>query len=294
MSGTGSTTGGSAATDTFFTNLSPGALGINPGFEAAVELAGEFGFGAVEPDLRYLGTLTEEQAGQLRARLADRDIRWGNTGIPVDLNADAATFATQLAELPAYAATLRRWSVDRAGTWIRPMSDHLTYRRNFTRHVERIALVDEILADAGVRFGLEYVGPKTFWSTERHPFVHTLAEVKELLAAVGSPNVGVILDTFHWYTSAETADDLRGLAAEQIVAVDVNDAPAGLERDEQQDLSRTLPGATGVIDLAGFVGALREIGYTGPVKVEPFNAELRALPVRDVVAKTAESLAAVL
>ena len=79
-----------------------------------------------------------------------------------------------------------------------------------------------------------------------------------------------------------------------MVAVDLNDAPTGLDRDEQQDLSRMLPGATGVIDLAGFLGGLREIGYTGPMKVEPFNAELRALPARDAVAKTAASLQSVL
>src|SRR5690606_11914355 len=101
-------------------------------------------------------------------------------------------------------------------------------------------------------------------------------------------------DSFHWYTSGETADDIRQLSASQVISVDLNDAPAGLERDEQQDLSRMLPGATGVIDLASFVGALRDIGYAGPVKVEPFNAELRELPVRDAVARTAEALRAVL
>ncbi len=288
MAGTGSTT------DAFFTNLSPGALGIDPGFETVVELAREFGFGAVEPDMRYLRTLSEADLADAASRLKEQGLRWGSAGVPVDLTGDAAKFATQLAGLAAHAETLATAGVDRAGTWIRPMSDSVTYRRMFARYVERVGLVDEILAAAGLRFGLEYVGPKTFWSTERYPFVHTLAELLELLAAVGSANAGIILDTYHWYTSGETADDLRRLSADQVVAVDLNDAPAGIERDQQQDLSRMLPGATGVIDLAGFVGALREIGYAGPIKVEPFNAELKALPVRDVVARTAESLNAVL
>ncbi|HEY6737883.1 MAG TPA: sugar phosphate isomerase/epimerase family protein, partial [Actinopolymorphaceae bacterium] len=178
-----------------------------------------------------------------------------------------------------------------AGTWIRPMSDRLTYRRNFARHVERVALIDEILTAAGVRFGLEYVGPKTFWSTEPYPFVHTLAELLELIAEVGGDNVGVVLDTFHWYTAGETVDDLLALSADRIVAVDVNDAPSGRDRDAQIDQERMLPGATGVIDASAFVGALRTVGYAGPVKVEPFNADLRALPPRDAVAATARSLA---
>lgn len=278
----------------FFTSLSPGALGFDPGFPTVVDLATKFEFEAVDPDLRHLRTLSEEELAKLSDQLEDRGLRWGVAGVPVDLTAEATTFARQLAELEAHAATLAAAGVVRAGTWIRPMSDTLTYRRNFARWVERVALVDEVLAAAGIRFGLEYVGPKTFWSTERYPFVHTLAELRELLAAVGSPNVGVILDSFHWYTAGETADDIRQLSGDQVVSVDLNDAPAGLERDEQQDLSRMLPGATGVIDLASFVGALRDIGYAGPVKVEPFNADLRKLPVQDAVARTAEALRAVL
>lgn len=283
-----------AKTDGFYTNLSCGALGVSAGFPAAVDLAVEFGFGAVDPDVGYLATQSPAQVEQLRAKLAEQGVRWGNAGVPVNINADAATFATQLAGLEEFAARLGALGVERAGTWIRPMSDSLTYRRNFARHVERIGLVDEILAAAGVRFGLEYVGPKTFWSTERYPFVHTLAETRELLAAIGSSNVGVILDTFHWFTSAESADDIRTLTADQIVAVDLNDAPTGRERDEQIDGQRMLPGASGVIDVAGFVGALRDIGYAGPIKVEPFNAELRSLPAHEAVARTAESLKAVL
>ncbi|HEY8456454.1 MAG TPA: sugar phosphate isomerase/epimerase family protein [Actinopolymorphaceae bacterium] len=280
--------------DKFFTSLSPGALGIDPGFDELVTLAQAYGFGAVEPDMRYLRAQSESDLPKVRERLAEKGLRFGAAGLPVDLGGPATTFADQLSRLEEHAAILAAAGVDRIGTWIRPMSDSVTYRRNFTRWVERIGLVDEVLRPAGIRFGLEYVGPKTMWSTERFPFVHTLAELRELLDAVGSDNVGVVLDSFHWYTAAETADDIRALRGDQVIAVDLNDAPSGLERDEQQDLSRTLPGATGVIDLAAFIGALRDIGYDGPIKVEPFNAELRSLPVRDVVAKTAESLAAVL
>ena len=286
--------GATVTTDAFFTSLNPGALGIDPGFETAVGLAREYGFGAVDPDMRYLRTLSAEQLAGVAGQLKEKGLRWGSGGVPVDLTGAAGTFASQLTGLEAHAATLAAAGVDRAGTWIRPMSASMTYRRNFIRFVERVALVDEVLSAAGIRFGLEYVGPKSLWSTERHPFIHTLAELRELFAAVGTPNVGVILDSYHWYTAGESVGDLLALTGDQVVAVDLNDAPTGLDRDEQQDLSRMLPGATGVIDLAGFLGGLREIGYAGPMKVEPFNAELRALPARDAVAKTAASLQSVL
>ena len=163
------------------------------------------------------------------------------------------------------------------------MDAELPYRRNWTRHVERMALVAEILDGSGIKLGLEYIGPKTFWSTERYPFIHSLREAQELFADIGTGNVGVVLDTYHWYTSGETTDDLRTLTADDIVAADVNDAPTGRAVDEQQDLDRRLPGTTGVIDLAGFVGVLHEIGYDGPVKVEPFMKSLAERPLDDVL-----------
>jgi len=45
--------------------------------------------------------------------------------------------------------------------------------------------------------------------------------------------------------------------------------------DEQLDNKRELPGQTGVIDLAAFMGALDDIGYDGPVSVEPFCERLQ-------------------
>ncbi|MGO1354531.1 MAG: TIM barrel protein, partial [Brachybacterium tyrofermentans] len=69
-----------------------------------------------------------------------------------------------------------------------------------------------------------------------------------------------------------------------IVSVDINDARADRERDQQQDLDRRLPYDTGVIDLAGFMGAVHAAGYTGPVKVEPFMKSLAEQPVDEVLA----------
>ena len=51
--------------------------------------------------------------------------------------------------------------------------------------------------------------------------------------------------------------------------------------DEQVDNVRALPGETGVIDIAGFLQALRTIGYDGPVVPEPFKKELNDLPSDD-------------
>jgi sugar phosphate isomerase/epimerase len=138
--------------------------------------------------------------------------------------------------------------------------------------------------------GLEYVAPKTLWSAQRYPFVHTMAEMKELIAEIGRPNVGFVLDSWHWYTAGEGRKELQTLRGNQVVSVDLNDAPQGVPVDQQVDSKRELPAATGVIDARGFLSALKEMGYDGPVRAEPFNEALRKMAPDDALKATKSSL----
>jgi sugar phosphate isomerase/epimerase len=117
-----------------------------------------------------------------------------------------------------------------------------------------------------------------------------MAEMKELIAEMNKPNVGFLLDIWHWYTAGDTVSSLLTLKNEDIVAVHMSDAPAGVPVDEQVDNRRELPLATGVIDTAGFLNALNQVGYDGPAAAEPFNAALRALPPEEALAKTAQAM----
>ncbi|MGP5007017.1 MULTISPECIES: sugar phosphate isomerase/epimerase family protein [Brachybacterium] len=268
-----------------FSNLSAGALGLPLDHTTSIDLAAKHGFGGVDPDLGYFRTLGGTSAvAEHAAALQEKGLEWGMAGLPVPLDAPAAEFREALVDLPESLELLRAAGVTRVGTWMRPMHDDLDYLRNWRLHVGRLALVAELLADAGLRIGLEYIGPKTFWSTERYPFIHSLREARELIADSGATNVGIILDSYHWHTAGESAEDLAGLTDADIVSVDINDARTDRERDEQQDLDRRLPYDTGVIDLAGFMGAVHAAGYTGPVKVEPFMKSLAEQPVDDVLA----------
>jgi sugar phosphate isomerase/epimerase len=176
------------------------------------------------------------------------------------------------------------------GTWLSPAHRTLTYLANFKQHAQRLREVAGILDGQGLRLGLEYVGPKTSWTSARHPFVHTMAEMKELIAAIDRANVGLVLDSWHWYTAGEGEAELLSLSNRDVVACDLNDAPAGIAVDQQKDAVRDLPCATGVIDLKTFLGALIKIGYDGPVRAEPFKAELRKMPREEAVRATAEAM----
>lgn len=274
----------------FTMDLVCGAIGVQANQREAIRLARQHGFESVAPSAGELAKLTDAQAEALTGELREARLSWGAAGLPVDFRKDEATFRAGASELPAVAKGLTRAGVTRVSTWLRPTDDSLTYLANFRQHQRRLGEVARILGDHQLRFGLEYVGPKTSWTAGRFPFVHTLTEARELLEAIGRPNVGLVLDSWHWYTAHETPEDLRRLANKDIVACDLNDAPAGVEIDAQVDGRRELPAATGVIDLKAFLGALVEIGYDGPVRAEPFHRELNALPNEEAVAATAAAL----
>jgi sugar phosphate isomerase/epimerase len=199
-------------------------------------------------------------------------------GLPVDFRGEDAAFRTGLASFPEYAKGLRRAGVTRVTTWIMPRSNTLTYLENFKMHAARLREIAKVLNDSGLRFGLEYVAPKTLWAAQRYPFSHTMAETRELIAETGQPNIGLVLDSWHWYHAGDTPGDIAALHAKDVVSVDLNDAPAGVPKDQMLDGKRELPASTGVIDVKSFLGALEKIRFDGPVRVEPFNDAVRQMP----------------
>jgi sugar phosphate isomerase/epimerase len=148
----------------------------------------------------------------------------------------------------------------------------------------------QILADHGQKLGLEYVAPRTLWRSQRHPFVHTMSEMKELMVAIGTNNLGLPLDSWHWFNAEETPKDVLTLRGSDVLTVDLNDAPAGLSLDQYQDDHRELPAATGVIPVKDFLGSLVQIGYDGPIQAEPFNAALRVMPLDQACASASAAM----
>jgi sugar phosphate isomerase/epimerase len=278
----------------FYSVLSLGRLGFHASFPESVELATRHGFEGVDPDISYLASLNDDAQhsllDNLKNDLQKRNLKFGAAGLPVEFRKDADSFNSDLKKLPAGAAVLERAGIWRVSTWVMPCSDDLTYLQNFRQHAERLRLCAQVLSDHGQKLGLEYVSPRTLWRSQKHPFIHTLSEMKELLSAIGTDNLGIQLDSWHWFNAQETQQDLLTLRAQDVITVDLNDAPAGLTLDQYRDNSRELPGATGVIPVKQFLDALLQIGYDGPIQAEPFNAPLRALPLEQACATTSDAM----
>jgi sugar phosphate isomerase/epimerase len=274
----------------FYAILSLGRLGFHATFPESVELATRHGFEGLDPDADYLASLNDEGLHRLLDDLQKRNLKFGAAGLPVEFRKDSETFNSDLKKLPATAGVLQRAGILRVNTWIMPCSDELTYPQNFRQHAERLRLCAQVLADHGQRLGLEYVSPRTLWRSQKHPFIHTLSEMKELLVAIGTDNLGIQLDSWHWFNAQETQQDLLTLRGQDVITVDLNDAPTGLTLDQYRDDHRELPAATGVIPVKQFLDALLRIGYDGPIQAEPFNAALRALPLDQACALASDAI----
>ena len=269
---------GPAPARTFTLNLMPGMIGVGAKTQADLNaIAARHGFESVEPRGAEIARMSADDLKRLADDLAAKKLVWGAAGLPNGARADSATFAADLKALPPLAAGLKRAGVTRISTWISPSSQSLTYVANFRQHVTRYTEVARILDGEGLRFGLEYIGTPSLHRRPRHAFVHSMAEAKELFAEIPTKNVGFVLDSWHWFTAREGEAELMSVTSRDVVAVDLNDAPAGVAHENLVDNQRELPATTNVIDAGLFLSALARIGYDGPVRAEPFNAALNAM-----------------
>ena len=271
-------------------HLSCGALGIKADQRQAIDLAARHGFDCVDADGRYLTALSEGELRDLLGFMRSKKVGWALAGLAVDIRAADDVFKAGMAGLPENARALGRAGVGRVTTYVLPMSNTRTYLENFKFHAGRLRQAACVLGDSGIRLGLEYVAPKTLWASQRYPFVHTLAEMRELIAEIGLANVGVVIDSWHWYHAGDSAADIATLRPSEVVSIDLNDAPSGVPKDQMVDGKRELPASTGVIDIAAFRGALERIGFDGPVRVEPFNDAVRRMAPDEAAEAAIKSL----
>jgi sugar phosphate isomerase/epimerase len=230
---------------------------------------------------------------QARELLGEARLRWGGFILPVNCREDDQTFRMQLASLPATAGTARDARCDLCYTYIQAGHNDLEYGANFRRHVERLGTIVSILSDHDIRLALEFVGTKSKREAFKYPFIYRIDQLLELIGSLKlsrSSQVGVLLDSFHWFTSGATAQDITEHLPRRVFYVHVNDGAWGRTAEQQIDNERTLPGETGVIDLRSFIRCLRTIGYDGPVTAEPMLNELTRYPPEVVARRTFESI----
>ena len=273
-----------------FKNLNLGALGFKASFFETIELTKVGGFEGIDLDINEMTEILRiKPVDEIKKIIKEKGLKLGGWVLPVDYRGNEIKFQEDLKRLPGVAQMAHELGWLRVITWIIPSSEKMPFKKNFEFHAKRLRSVAEILYDHECSLGLEFIGPKTS-RNGKYEFIYDLTGMMNLCDAIGTSNVGLLLDCWHWYTSHGTIDQIKQLKNKDVVYVHVNDAPAGIPVDEQIDSVRRMPGETGVIDIIGFMKALKKIGYDGPVTPEPFYKELKELPIKEAVEKAGRAL----
>jgi sugar phosphate isomerase/epimerase len=279
-----------------FSALNQATAGRGLALPEYVALAARHGFRGVEFSI---GEAARYAAGHglaaTKALFAEHGVRPASFGLPVEWRKDDAVFARDLDALAPLAELARELGCDRCTTHVLPDGGE-PVKEYAARSSQRLIAAAQVLQKSGVRLGLEFLGPKHFRTNPDNVWFYNipgaLRVIGDMAQAGGLTNLGLLVDAWHWYTSGGTTADLASVPVEQIVHVHINDAP-DIPRDEQVDSVRLLPGASGVIDIVGFLQTLNALGYDGPVAVETFSEELRALPPDEAAARAAAAVKSV-
>ena len=257
--------------------LNRGTTGGGLSLEEFVQLAAAAGFGGADVDMEWG---QKHGLAALRDLYAARHMRFGGWSPPVDQRTEPSRKDEELKRLAAQADIARQLQIDTCATWIMPSSD-LPFLENWTLHVERLKPVAQVLADRGLRFGLEFVSPYHLRRARRHEFIFTPGLMLELADAIG-PNVALLVDFWHVHWSATPWRQISELPKEKIIWCHWSDAP-NVSPEQANDGRRLLPGQ-GVIDFKAAFAALKHAGFDGPISLEAFHV-VQALPPQDAARK---------
>jgi 2-keto-myo-inositol isomerase len=101
--------------------------------------------------------------------------------------------------------------------------------------------------------------------------VQTLELANEIVQKVNRRNIGLVVDSFHFYVGGSTIKMIDALDPKRLFIFHINDAE-DLPLDQLTDAHRLLPGL-GTLKLKEIIEAFKRIGYDGAASVEVFRPE---------------------
>ena len=229
-----------------------------------VEIAAACGYDALEIWAGKLPAYLESRTlDDLRERMrALGVVPWCINSIEDITFRDSAGRRALLEELRlrlTMASTLRAPSIVVVPTCL---ASPVSRRRAIAETVEVLRLMSDVAGDTALAF--EFLGKPGCT-------VPTLDMAIEVVELVDRRNVGMVLDTFHFYAGDSDFEHLSSISMEKLIVVHINGAEA-LPKHELTDAHRLYPGE-GVVPAAEILGVLLRRGYDGVASVEIFRPQ---------------------
>lgn len=147
-------------------------------------------------------------------------------------------------------------------------------------HAKELSGMARLAADNGIRLTVEPIGG--------HTLVPGPSEALQLIEMAGAPaNVGILMDTFHYFRSGVSDQEIEAIPLDKLDIVHVNDCEDGA-LNELTDAHRLYP-TLGVIP-ARQLSLLKDGGYDGYLSVEIFRPEYWEQPIEEITGKAYTTL----
>lgn len=143
---------------------------------------------------------------------------------------------------------------DRNMPWSEVVAEYVTVLRD----------LGSIAAEYDIRLAFEFLG--FGWCSVRTP-----RGAWEIVQKTALDNVGMIIDTAHFYSGGAQLKELEQLIGDRIFAFHINDLE-DTPREAITDATRLFPGH-GVVPLQKICAIMRAIGYDGHCSIEIFRPE---------------------
>jgi 2-keto-myo-inositol isomerase len=143
----------------------------------------------------------------------------------------------------------------------------------------------DIAAKHNVALAFEFLG-------QTDCSVQTLELCNEIVEQTSRPNVGLVIDTFHFYAGGSTFESIENVQPGNICIFHINDAE-DLSRETLTDAHRLYPGE-GILPIREIKRELDKIGYDRVVSIEIFRPEYWEQDPFEVAVKAREATVNVL
>lgn len=243
-----------------------GATTMTSPFETDVRIAGEAGYDVLEITATKLDKFLESHSIADARKLIDAaklKTHAINSIEKINFRDDAgrAQVLARTRQLAEYARTL-------SCPWLVAVPGPAPAGTKWTDVRDNTAAALREMCDAAQLFGIGLA-----WEFLGFPWcsVRTVAQSWEVFQAVNKPNIGLVIDTCHYFAGESTLDSVRGVPAKNLAIFHINDV-GKMPKEKIEDANRLFPG-DGVIPLKEIVDAVRSTGFDGVASVEIFRPE---------------------
>ncbi len=230
-----------------------------------IRITGQAGYDVIElRDVKLDQFLTQGSLDDVRRMLREADVTaWTINAIDrvgVDGAAGTARAVARCRQLSRYAQAIEC-------PWVLVVPGPTEGRTDAQVTSDTVATLRE-MADAAAEFGrsvaFEFMGFP--WAA-----VRDVAGAWAIVQEANRPNLGIIVDTAHFYAGGSTLESIREVDPERLVVLHINDVE-DVAKPDITDGHRLYPGE-GVIPLQDILGAVRATGWDGVLSVELFREE---------------------